>query len=135
MQPRTGQVAGGGGRAPYRSPDQIGVPRTSNAPSSSPTPVPAGDAPLTTVHNCRRMGSWGDVCSYKDICYDGRTFYFFTPDGCTDPATCGVFYEDADLREGLIYPAYPVKEALGARFPFNGGACVCGRAVCTSYLC
>ena len=66
-----------------------------------------------------------DVCTYEDICYDGRVFYFFAPGGCKpdEIGSCQENYGDADLKEGLIFPAYGVREAADVYFPFNGGAC------------
>lgn len=88
------------------------------------------------MYDCRRLGAWGDICTYRNMCYDGKVFYFLSKGGCGVDAldNCGVWYEDADLKEGLIYPSYPVKPVdKNTRFPFNGGACI-GKRVDPSAL-
>jgi hypothetical protein len=43
--------------------------------SASPTPSPL----MQTRHKCHRMEPWGDICEYDNVCFDGDTFYYFTP--------------------------------------------------------
>lgn len=98
----------------------------SPAPSRSPVVAPAStpSTPVYTVTDCRRMGAWGDVCTYENLCHDGTAFFFLVPrGGCNGSVgtSCPTFYEDADLKEGLIFPKHPVKSTRRLTFPFNGG--------------
>jgi hypothetical protein len=34
-----------------------------------------------TRRRCLRMGSWGDVCVYDNVCFDGRVYYFLEESG------------------------------------------------------
>lgn len=104
----------------FTSDSPVSVPQAPPAP-----PLSAPYSPSPTSYNCRRMSAWADVCSYKDICYDGRAFYFLAPGGCMagSVATCQENYGDSDLREGLIFPSNYIKPAEQTYFPFNGGAC------------
>ena len=72
------------------------------------------------------MAAWADVCTYENICYDGTTVYFpVATGGCRDNfQSCQHFNEFADLKEGLIYPAWfsLLKDPDQIEFPFNGGA-------------
>ena len=92
-------------------------------PSTQSAEASDVNADPTSSFLCRRMGWWGDVCTYTNVCYDGRVFYFLEAGGCTGSLKdCPEFYEDSDLYEGLIHPEREPSEAAEQPFPFNGGA-------------
>ena len=80
---------------------------------------------METKIDCRRMGAWGDICVYHDVCYDATTFYFLRDsvrDDCRANHTqCGHFYGEADLKTGRVYPLRQPPDINRAVFPFNGG--------------
>jgi hypothetical protein len=120
-----------------------GVP-PSPAPLSQPSSVIEGDKPpvasvtpspsqsvapalpksnRTTTHDCRRIGAWGDVCVYSDMCYDGTYLYYFSPgEPCVGhTGTCRTVYNDGDIMEGIILPQHDVADVNIKPVPFNGG--------------
>jgi hypothetical protein len=34
-----------------------------------------------TRRRCMRMGAWGDVCVYENLCFDGNVYYFLEEEG------------------------------------------------------
>jgi hypothetical protein len=76
---------------------------------------------LHSTYNCRRMGAWGDICTYENVCYDGSFLYFLEPGAAQHPKDTAAFYCDADLYEGLIFPRREGHDRRENRLPFNGG--------------
>lgn len=53
------------------------------SPSESPSASPS--VPLLTRHSCTRsMGTWGEVCVYHNVCWDGESWLLLREDGATD---------------------------------------------------
>jgi hypothetical protein len=49
------------------------------APPMPPAPSNDGPTEFTTRSQCASMGSWGDVCVYEDVCFDGTHWLFVDP--------------------------------------------------------
>lgn len=65
--------------------DHLDVESSSVSPSASPT------FPLFTRHSCTRsMGTWGEVCVYHDVCWDGESWLVLKEDGERDHRTAGM---------------------------------------------
>lgn len=91
---------------------------------SAPSAVDTGDfARIKSKLDCRRLGAWGDICVYDDVCYDGRVLYMFDEDKGAkgDPLQAPPFHCDGDLLEGLILPRRENADFREHRLPLNGG--------------
>lgn len=56
--------------------------------SPSVSPLASSSAPLVTRHSCTRsMGTWGEVCVYHNVCWDGESWLVLREDGASDHRT------------------------------------------------
>lgn len=99
--------------------------KISPSPSQSASSLPPKHN-LSTKHDCRRIGAWGDVCVYDNMCYDGTYLYYFTPgEPCVGHSgSCRTIYNDGDIMEGIILPQRDVAGVDVKPVPFNGGVMI-----------
>lgn len=93
------------------------------AASSGTTSSTAPKDPVTTW-KCYRMGAWGDVCVYNNICFDGSFWTFLDP--TSENVNLGApptVFGRRDMLEGYLVPYRRVPDVDDQTFPFNSGEC------------
>lgn len=75
---------------------------------------------LETRRKCYRMGAWGDICKYENMCFDGHVWTMLDPRSKNmDPASEYDVDAPRDMLEGYLVPSRPVPSEKTITFPFN----------------
>lgn len=118
-----------------------GTTGTNLAAAAPPMPAaPSNDGPteFTTRSQCASMGSWGDVCVYEDVCFDGTHWLFVDPSlpsgNLRQTFSLTSVLPDNDLLPGYLFPGgNPGRRQVSNHFPLNAGP-IKGAAIKPSVL-
>ena len=96
----------------FSTPVQVASVLAPVRPATGATAILGGvfDLSAGSWHGCRRMGTWGDVCEFSQICWDGDAWLYVDSGGDEKPA---YLLPGEDLVSGRVVPPRAVLPRAG----------------------